>query len=86
MERDVSRNLLHKSKLPAFLEWLSAQGIEHRETSADYQVAQVRMTPKNKPAYWAAVFDRLDAKEHYTTDKRLDGLVHQFCREIKEQA
>lgn len=80
----MSRNLLHKSKLDDFKLWLDSNGIEHRPTDANYQVLQIRVTPRKKPAFWASVFDRLDAKEHFTTDYRLDSLVQRYCIESRK--
>lgn len=67
----MSRNLLHKSKLPAFRDWLTEQGIQHRPPRGDYEVLQVRL----KSGAWHCVFDRHDSPEHYTVAKPLEQTV-----------
>ena len=73
----MSRNLLHKSKLPAFVAWLDARGIAHRPPRGDYEVLQVQ----DEAPDWYCVFDRHVAPEHYTVDRRLEGTVRRFIRE-----
>lgn len=75
----MSRCLLHKTKLDAFKAWLSAAGIEHRPPRGDFQVLQV----KTKNGQWQCVFDRLDAKEHYTVAGPLEATVQRFIREAR---
>lgn len=74
----MSRCLLHKSKLEAFKAWLTARGIEHRPPRGEFQVLQV----KTKSG-WQCVFDRIDAKEHYTVAGPLESTVHRFIREAR---
>jgi hypothetical protein len=69
----MSRCLLHKNKLEAFKEWLTATGIEYRPARGDFQVLQVKVR-----AGWQCVFDRLDAKEHYTVAAPLESIVRRF--------
>ncbi|MBY4730779.1 hypothetical protein K6V90_09565 [Cupriavidus pauculus] len=69
----MSRCLLHKSKLKAFKEWLTAIGIEHRQPRGDFQVLQVKVKTG-----WQCVFDRLDTKEHYTVAAPLESTVRRF--------
>jgi hypothetical protein len=78
----VSRNLLHKTKLEAFKEWLEENGIEHRPARGDYQVLQV----KTKNGQWQCVFDRLDAKEHYTVAWPIEHLVRRFIAAASQAA
>lgn len=78
----MSKNLLHVSKLEEFKAWLDAQGIEHRPGKGDFQVLQVRM----KHNGFAAVYERLEMPEHFSTDRRLDGLVARFCRSRRSTA
>lgn len=72
---NVSRNQLHVTKLEDFKEWLTSQGIQHRQAKGDWQVLQVAIGG----GQWAGVYCRLDMPEHYTVDRRLDGLVRKFC-------
>lgn len=72
----MSRNLLHKSKLPAFIAWLDGAGIAHRPPRGEFDVLQVQAEPPD----WFCVFDRIDAPEHYTVDCRLEGTVRRFIR------
>lgn len=76
----MSRNLLHKSKLPAFKSWLESRGIAHRPPRGDYDVLQVQAAPPD----WFCVFDRISAPEHYTVDHRLESTVRRFIRSTKE--
>ncbi len=69
----MSRCLLHKNKLEAFKAWLTATGIEHRPARGEFQVLQVKV--KNG---WQCIFDRLDAKEHYTVAAPLESTVRRF--------
>lgn len=71
----MSRNLLHKSKLEAFKQYLTERGIEHRQGRDFYQVLQVSLR-----GMWMCVFDRHTAPEHYTNDKRMDYLVREFIK------
>jgi hypothetical protein len=75
----VSKNLLHKTKLEKFIEFLDAQKIEHRKGRGEWQALQVRANGNE----WYAVFERLKMPEHYSTDKRLDSLIARFCREFR---
>lgn len=80
----MSRNLLHKSKLAELKEWLERQGIEFRETSADFQVLQIRYVTRQGPVIWASIYERHSGSEHYTNDKRLDGLVFAFIKDSRK--
>lgn len=70
----MSRCLLHKTKLDAFKQWMDANGIEHRPGRGDFQVEQI----KTKSGQWQCIFDRLDAKEHYTVAAPIEHLVRRF--------
>ncbi len=75
----MSRNLLHKSKLAIFIEWLDANGVAHRPPRGDYQVLQIKM----HNFVWMCIFDRDVAPEHYTNDRRLNVLIRRFIKETK---
>lgn len=76
---NMSRNLLHKSKLLSFIEWLDAKGITHRPPRGDYQVLQVWVSPN-----WCVIYDRLAAPEHYTVDHRMEHIVRRFIQESRK--
>ncbi len=78
----MSRNLLHKTKLPAFKSWLDAQGIPHRAPRGTCEMLQVQAAPPD----WFCVFDRLNAPEHYTVDHRLERIVQRFIRVTKTKS
>lgn len=75
----MSRNLLHKKKLPEFVQWLQNKGIQYRDPRGVYQVLQV-LTPK---ASWQCIFNRDRAPEHYTVAQPLEGMVQNFIRDSK---
>ncbi len=79
--REVSRSLLHVSKLEEFKAWLDAQGILHRPGRGDYEELQIN----NKSTAWYCIFSRNHMPEHFTNDKRIDGLILRFIRESKEK-
>lgn len=81
----MSRNLLHKSKLEAFKAWLDSQGIDHRPPRGDYQVLQV-LCVRRGGHFWACVFDRINAPEHYTVDTRIEPMVRRFIQSQKVAA
>ena len=81
----MSRNLLHKTKLEPFKEWLTAQGIQHRPPRGDYDVLQVCAFHRGD-SLWMCVFDRHDAPEHYTVDKRMAPIVRRFIASQKTAA
>lgn len=68
--------MLHKTKIEGFKLWLDSKGIPHRAGKGDYQVLQVCKDGK----HWNCVYTRHHMPEHFTTDKHLDSLVHQFCK------
>lgn len=72
----MSRCLLHKNQLDAFLAWCEEKGIPTRAPSGVFQVAQVRAHATD----WYCIYDRLDAPEHYTVDKRLEPTVRRFIQ------
>ena len=74
----MSRSLLHVSKLDEFKAWLDAQGIDHRPGRGAYEVLQVRQRRG-----WRTVCSRHHMTEHYSTDRRLDSLIRQFCHEME---
>lgn len=77
----MSRNLLHKSKLEDFKEWLTENGVPYRDGKGFYQVIQVCKDGK----HWNCIYERNHMPEHYTADKHIDPLVKRFCRERKRK-
>lgn len=75
----MSRNLLHKSELKSFMNWLDSQNIPHREPRGLWEVLQVQLHPPQ----WYCVYNRLVAPEHYTVDRRLEACVRRFIEESK---
>ena len=81
----MSRCLLHKTKLDAFQQWLSTQGIEVRPGRGDFEVLQVKLGQCHRagPSPWHCVFDRIEAPEHYTVAWPLEQLVRRFIKETR---
>lgn len=68
------RNLLHKSKLADFKEWLSMNGIQCRDGKGSYQV--------NTGCGWTPIYDSSkERREHFTIHDALRPLVNRFIRE-----
>ena len=76
----MSRNLLHKSKLPQLKLWLDQKGIEHREGRGDWQLMQIRQPGRTQ---WDVIYERLEMKEHVTVVRPLEALIHKFIEENK---
>lgn len=76
----MAKNLLHISRIEEFKEWMNSKGIEWRDPRGDYQVIQIKI-PNN--TQWACVYERGHMPEHYTTDYRIDGIVHKFIKDTK---
>jgi hypothetical protein len=72
----VSRNLLHKSMLPQFKDWLDRKRIQRREGKGEFQVMQVAWPD----GQWNCVYDRIDAPEHYTVTRPMEPLVRRFIQ------
>lgn len=81
----MSTNQLHKTKLDQFRTWLESYGYPCRDTTADYQVLQVYLET-GRSGHWIPIYERVGSKEHYTVDRRLDGLLRGFLRnpQLKE--
>jgi len=73
-----TRSDLHKSKLVYFKTWLRGLGWEESRPKGFYEV--LRMT-HDKYSGVLLVYDRNEAKEHYTTFGISDELLHQWLRE-----
>lgn len=67
-------NKLHQTRLTAFQVYLAGRGIAWRPAPFDSnRVMDVRFN-----GHWMSVFKRSGAKEHYTVDRRMAGLVRNF--------
>ena len=78
----AARNLLHKTKLQGFKQYLDSKEIAYREGKGDYQILQV----KHPQHGWLVIYEKLDAKEHYSVPWKLTGLVEAFIKAAKPQA
>lgn len=76
----MSKNLLHKTKLGEFEKWLTERGVQHRKTTGEWQVLQVRVGRD-----WLSVYERAHMSEHFSVDRRMDRLVEEFCRANRNQ-
>lgn len=78
----MSRCLLHKGQLQAFVEWLDKKRIQHRTGRGEFQILQVELEGNQ----WGVVYDRLDAPEHYTVTKPMEVLVRRFVQARKDKS
>lgn len=72
-----NRNLLPKHRLGDFKAWLVTQGHEHRPTTANYQVLQVRLKGTAK---WHSIFYKDTGNPHYTVPDPLLSVTRQFIK------
>ena len=72
----TNRNLLHKSKLEQFKNWLSLNGYEWREGKGYFQVIQI----KSRTHGWLAIHSKLDC-DHFTVPSAHKRLVQKFIAE-----
>ena len=69
------RNLLHKSHLEAFREWLIKTGYQIHDTKGIYEVLRA-----SKGSKWLIVYSRANAKEHYSVRDVDYSTVRRFLR------
>lgn len=74
----ASRDLLHKAKLPAFIEWCSRNHIETRPGRGAYQLLQVYYA-----GLWSVIYERNHMPEHVTIPQSLIGVVHKFIHNTR---
>jgi len=72
-----SRNRLHKTKLKEFSDWLLWHGWAPEKCKGFYEVLRMRH-PDQKELL--LVYDRNDAKEHYTTFGISNDMLNKFLR------
>ena len=71
----ATRNLLHKSHLEEFKEWLIKCGYQIHDTKGIYEVLRA-----SKGSKWLIVYSREDAKEHYSVRDLDYSTVRRFLR------
>lgn len=71
-----SRCTLHKSKLNDFKKWLESFGWTQEETKGGYEALRMRHNDHGV----LLIYDRNDAKEHYTTFGAGNRLVNTWLR------
>lgn len=74
----ANRHTLAIHKLDEFKEWLDLVGVEHRSTTADWQVLQVRLQGDPR---WHAIYQKMAAKEHLSVPEPLARLVRAFVNQ-----
>lgn len=78
----ASRNLLHKTKLKEFRDWLSERGWVAEKTKDFWEVLRMRH-PKEKELL--LVHERADSPEHYTVWGQSERQFHIWQRFKKPQ-
>lgn len=70
----ASRNLLHKAKMDNFIRWCLENKIPTRPGKGCFEVLQVY----DQRLGWGVIFDRIDAKEHYTVGNKAMPIVRRY--------
>lgn len=76
----ANRNLLHKSKLGNFITWCFENKIPTRPGKGSFEVLQVY----DKRLGWGVIFEKIDAKEHYTVSDKVMPIVRRYIGRRKE--
>lgn len=71
----ANRHTLAIHKLDEFKEWLDCTDVQYRDTTAPWQVLQVRLPDDPR---WHAIYRKLHAKEHLSVPEPLVKLVQEF--------
>lgn len=80
----AARNLLHKSRVPEFLEWCKTEkGLVVTSGNGDWQIARVQAKATNGKGQWHVIYERLKMPEHVTVPDPLIPLVQNFIRSTK---
>lgn len=74
----AARNLLHKSKLEEFSSWLINKGWEIEKPRGDYEVLRAYHIQYRDPLI---VYEKIEAKEHYTIQGRHINIVKKWLDE-----
>lgn len=77
----ASRALLHKDKVPAFLDYCRGLGMTVRDGRGTWQIAQIQ--PKGSTDTWHVLYSRMHMPEHVTVPEGLIRVVLQWLRESK---
>ena len=75
-----TRNLLHKSHLEEFKEWLIKCGWQIHDTKGIYEVLRA-----SKGSKWLIVYRKFGAKEHYTVRDIDYTTVSRFLRRKRNE-
>ena len=73
----ASKCMLHKSKLDEFKEWLVLRGYSQEKTKGIFEVLRMRFDKSNI----LIVYDRIEAKEHYTTHGLAEDMLKIWFKE-----
>lgn len=76
------KNILHKSKLKDFENWVKKKGWNIQATKGEYEILRATK-PDSKPLI---IFTRLEAKEHYSVLDSHIRLVYSFIKATKSSA
>lgn len=74
----AARNLLHKSKLTAFRTYLESKGWTIEPNKGFYDILRARHPQYTHPLI---VYERADAKEHYTIEGRMIHIVRAWLQD-----
>lgn len=75
-EKMAIRNLLHKTKLEDFKQWLIKQGWIIQEPKGFYEVLRVSRDKET-----IIIFEKLDSKEHYTVQDNSLDMVRAYLKQ-----
>ena len=74
----ANRCILHRNHLDAFKEWLKNDGWEIEDTKGLYEVLRARKEGRREPLI---IFEKADAKQHYSVMDRDVWVVKTFLSE-----
>lgn len=74
----ANRCILHKTHLEDFKRWLIDNGWSLAETKGDYEVLRARKDGRQHPLI---IFEKIDAKQHYSVMDRDVWVVKTFLSE-----
>ena len=77
----ADRCLLHKNSLEDFKNWLIKDGWTIEPTKGEWEVLRARKSNHKNPLI---IYDRLEAKEHYTVQSRDRGVVRAYLKKNLE--
>lgn len=74
----ANRRILHRNHLDTFKEWLKNDGWEIEDTKGLYEVLRARKEGRREPLI---IFEKADAKQHYSVMDRDVWVVKTFLSE-----